>query len=210
MEFKSSEELYLLIKAVGEKRERLDANAAKYLRKLLLNFRRQGHGVLDHDEIQQYTKRQLQIKDLERQYNQNIRVEDGALYIPLADLDGVPQESIDRLSGEDVRRGRPSPEVKCPDELLEGIVQSRNQDRAFWYLSQLACSQFDLKIHHMKTHDECVNLDLTRVYNDTMFQLNLWKNIDQEDQGHGQSDFGHIMAGYDAGYYSYLRYNYKH
>lgn len=33
--------------------------------------------------------------------------------------------------------GKPLPAEKCPDELLEGLIRSRNHNRAMWYLRQL-------------------------------------------------------------------------
>lgn len=33
--------------------------------------------------------------------------------------------------------GKPLPPEKCPDKLLEGIIRSRNEHRALWYLRQL-------------------------------------------------------------------------
>lgn len=62
-----------------------------------------------------------------------------------------------------------------------------------------------MEVHHFQSHDECVNIDESRRFNDIMTRLMLLQDPDPEDRGHGQSDFGHLMAGYDAGYYAYLR-----
>ncbi|KAK6193301.1 hypothetical protein LQW54_012602 [Pestalotiopsis sp. IQ-011] len=96
------------------------------------------------------------------------------------------------------------PAEKCPDELLGGLIRSRNHNRAMWYLRQLAFARFDMEVHHVKSHEACIALDETRLYNDTTTRLFLVQDPGPEDRGHGQSDFGHLMAGYDAGYFSYL------
>ncbi|KAI0149260.1 peptidase family M3 [Pestalotiopsis sp. NC0098] len=100
--------------------------------------------------------------------------------------------------------GKPHPPEKCPDELLEGLIRSRNHNRAMWYLRQLAFARFDMEVHHVKSHEDCIALDETQLYNDITTRLFLVQDPGPENRGHGQSDFGHLMAGYDAGYYSYL------
>lgn len=62
-----------------------------------------------------------------------------------------------------------------------------------------------MEVHHVKSHEDCIALDETQLYNDITTRLFLVQDPGPEDRGHGQSDFGHLMAGYDAGYYSYLR-----
>lgn len=73
-----------------------------------------------------------------------------------------------------------------------------------------AFARFDMEGHHVKTHDDCIALDETQLYNDITTRLFLVRDPGPENRGHGQSDFGHLMAGYDAGYFSYLRCVSKH
>lgn len=63
-----------------------------------------------------------------------------------------------------------------------------------------------MEVHHVKSPEACIALDETQLYNDITTRLFLVQDPGPEDRGHGQSDFGHLMAGYDAGYFSYLRY----
>lgn len=58
-EFTAREDLYLLVKAVTDKAEHLDVEAAKYLGTLLTDFRRCGHGVLNGDQIKSYLNTRL-------------------------------------------------------------------------------------------------------------------------------------------------------
>lgn len=103
-EFKAREDLYLIVRAVKDKSEPLHFEAAKYLETLLLDFKRSGLGVLDSDQIQQYIQTQRHIKDLERQYNQNLRDEVGAVEFRLEQLQGITQSSLDRFPGQDLRQ----------------------------------------------------------------------------------------------------------
>lgn len=63
-----------------------------------------------------------------------------------------------------------------------------------------------MAVHHTKSREECEALDLPKVYNDLIARLTFLKDLEVEQRAHGYTDFTHITSGYDAGYYSYLRY----
>ncbi|KAI9298799.1 thimet oligopeptidase-like protein [Neoconidiobolus thromboides FSU 785] len=87
---------------------------------------------------------------------------------------------------------------KIPEELIDSLIDSKNVGSGLFYLRQLLFAIFDLKIHSIET-DERLNIN-------ELF-LNLKKEISLVS---GQPDtcfvatFGHLMGGYDAGYYGYL------
>jgi metallopeptidase MepB len=49
-------------------------------------------------------------------------------------------------------------------------------------------------------------MDPTTLFNQVDEKLTLQPIPDREDRGHPHVHFGHLLSGYDAGYYSYLRY----
>lgn len=93
-EFTARADLYLIVKAVREKAEKLEFEAAKYLQHLFQDFTRCGHGVLNGDEIKTYLDRRDEIDSLRRKYTRNIRDDDGGLWLSLEELGGVSEQDI--------------------------------------------------------------------------------------------------------------------
>ncbi|KAK2685743.1 hypothetical protein QWA68_014799 [Fusarium oxysporum] len=65
-------------------------------------------------------------------------------------------------------------------------------------------AHFDMKVHHPRSHTELRNMDFTKIFNDLLEKLWLVRAPQPEDQGYPHADLGHLVSGYDAGYYSYL------
>ncbi|KAI8980973.1 hypothetical protein BDB01DRAFT_724374 [Pilobolus umbonatus] len=83
------------------------------------------------------------------------------------------------------------------DEIIHRIVKAKNADAAILNLRQLFFGIYDMTIH---TSDE-ENMDTTKIYNDLREKISL---VAAPKGTHGQSAFGHLMGGYDAGYYGYM------
>ncbi|KAF1805697.1 hypothetical protein V8B55DRAFT_1489450 [Mucor lusitanicus] len=83
------------------------------------------------------------------------------------------------------------------DEIIDRIVKAKNVDAAMLNLRQLFFGIYDMAIH--TSDDE--NLDTTKVYNDLREEISL---IAAPEGSFGQAAFGHLMGGYDAGYYGYM------
>ncbi|MFZ2957569.1 MAG: M3 family metallopeptidase [Candidatus Ozemobacteraceae bacterium] len=84
---------------------------------------------------------------------------------------------------------------KLPDDLLNKIVASRNFDAGMTSVRQLFFSKLDLEYHTRQ---------LTQT---TEFYKKLQKDvmiIPMSEGTHPQASFGHLMGGYDSGYYGYL------
>lgn len=85
---------------------------------------------------------------------------------------------------------------KLPKDLLEKLVASRDFNQGYRYTRQLMLATFDMTIH---TQSGAV--DVTKVYN------GLYKDfigVEPVPGAHFPATFGHMMGGYDAGYYGYL------
>jgi metallopeptidase MepB len=60
-----------------------------------------------------------------------------------------------------------------------------------------------MAVHDPQSTEACSALDPTTLYLDFYERLTFLSNPDS-DKGHPHADFTHLLAGYDAGYYSYL------
>ncbi|KAH7353254.1 peptidase family M3 [Plectosphaerella cucumerina] len=97
---------------------------------------------------------------------------------------------------------------KIPDDLVEKLLLTKHVNSALFNLRQLHFGIYDMTIHTPKSHDEVKALELSKLYNDLRSELCNLKGPEvegaQSDWGNGQACFGHLIGGYDAGYYGYL------
>ncbi|EXK32521.1 hypothetical protein FOXG_08720 [Fusarium oxysporum f. sp. lycopersici 4287] len=101
--------------------------------------------------------------------------------------------------------GEDLPPERIPDDTIDRLIKGRQVTRSLWYLRQLVYAHFDMKVHHPRSHTELRNMDSTKIFNDFLEKLWLVRAPQPEDQGYPHADLGHLVSGYDAGYYSYLR-----
>lgn len=100
------------------------------------------------------------------------------------------------------------PDEKMPDALIDSVVNTRHINDAIFNLRQLHFGIFDMTVHEASSHEAIKALDASETYN------RLRKEISKIDGpevlgegytwGNGQATFGHLIGGYDAGYYGYL------
>jgi metallopeptidase MepB len=66
-------------------------------------------------------------------------------------------------------------------------------------------SIFDLKIHNPATHEDIVNLNFQKLWYDIREEIEGIDFTQSRENGHEHVTFGHLLSGYDMGYYGYLR-----
>ncbi|MCQ2410782.1 MAG: Zn-dependent oligopeptidase [Elusimicrobiaceae bacterium] len=83
-----------------------------------------------------------------------------------------------------------------PDDLIKRMLDAKNFGTATAYLRQNFFAQYDMTLHTLDKTPDTTKLyfDLTK----KICRIHLTKNTIP------QASFGHIMGGYDAGYYGYL------
>jgi metallopeptidase MepB len=69
-----------------------------------------------------------------------------------------------------------------------------------------ALSRFDMVVHSPSSHQACEEMVPTGIYCDILEELMSLPHPKPHERGHPHADFGHLVSGYDAGYYSYLAY----
>ncbi|CAH7684097.1 metallopeptidase MepB [Phakopsora pachyrhizi] len=89
---------------------------------------------------------------------------------------------------------------KLPLELIDKLIKSRDVNSGLSNLRQIFFGLFDMYVHTDWKEEEEDNL--TKVWCKMRDEVNLFDP--SSDLSPGQSTFGHIVGGYDAGYYGYL------
>lgn len=101
----------------------------------------------------------------------------------------------------------PAPE-RIPDDVIESLIRTKHVNDALFNLRQLHFGIFDMTMHEPPSHEAIESLNPTVTYNTLRKEISQIEGpevLGQGDEwGNGQATFGHLMGGYDAGYYGYL------
>jgi len=98
----------------------------------------------------------------------------------------------------------PLPAKVMPDDLVANIIKTKHVNEALFTLRQLHFGTFDMAVHSVKSHEEVKALDPTYLYNKMRADIMPMTGPEDLHWGNGQATFGHLMGGYDAGYYGYM------
>ncbi|MFK7827482.1 MAG: M3 family metallopeptidase [Oligoflexales bacterium] len=86
-----------------------------------------------------------------------------------------------------------------PKDLLDKMLKARKFNSGYMYTRQLFFASIDMKYHQLSLADADINP--TQIYHDVFEQITLLKPLRDSVP---EAGFGHLMGGYDAGYYGYL------
>ncbi|KAJ2352660.1 metalloendopeptidase, partial [Coemansia sp. RSA 2618] len=86
-----------------------------------------------------------------------------------------------------------------PNHLVAQLVAARNEGAGLFNLRQVFFGMFDMAIHNTKDG----SIDVKTVYRTLREQITRFAG-DRSAESCGAATFGHMMGGYDAGYYGYL------
>lgn len=100
-------------------------------------------------------------------------------------------EALGLLSGHYLR-----PAEKLPAGLLKKLLDSRDFNQGMFYTRQLLYALLDMTYHTTEG-----SVDTTQILQKLTREI---VGIEPIPGGHFQAGFGHLMGGYDAGYYGYL------
>lgn len=78
----------------------LDTETARFLEKLMLDFKRNGLSLGD-DERQKFKELKLELTELSTQFSKNLNEQDEFILFTLEELDGVPQDIVDQFEKKD-------------------------------------------------------------------------------------------------------------
>jgi len=115
------------------------------------------------------------------------------------------QSTYDEESGSKERASE-----SIPDDLIDSIIKTKHVNDALFNLRQLHFGTFDMAVHEPKSHKDIEEMEVSELYNRLRKEISKIDGPEalgaKYDWGHGQATFGHLIGGYDAGYYGYLRY----
>lgn len=89
-------DLFVLLKAAAERDETLDPESRHWMEAKLRDFTTCGHGSLDESTMHAYIRQLSDIEDLKYRYNRNLMEENGGLWMDRQDLDGVPENELQK------------------------------------------------------------------------------------------------------------------
>lgn len=114
--------------------------------------------------------------------------------------------AADQAGSSDSSGTRPT--EKMPDELIQKLIRTKHVNDALGNLRQLHFGLFDMTIHAPASHEAIMDLPISKTYNRLRREITRMDDPFEEglgdDWGHGEATFGHLMGGYDAGYYGYM------
>ncbi|CAL3969889.1 unnamed protein product [Diplocarpon coronariae] len=97
---------------------------------------------------------------------------------------------------------------QIPDDLITKQISVKHVNDALFNLRQLHFGIFDMTIHTPASHAVAEAFSLSSLYNTLRQEISGLKGPEElgskPDWGNGQATFGHLIGGYDAGYYGYL------
>jgi len=95
-----------------------------------------------------------------------------------------------------------------PDDLIAKQISVKHVNDALFNLRQLHFGIFDMTIHTPASHEDAKAIKFSELYNDLRIKITGLKGPESfgmgSGWGSGQATFGHLIGGYDAGYYGYL------
>jgi metallopeptidase MepB len=100
------------------------------------------------------------------------------------------------------------PDPTLPDDMIDTLIKTKHVNEGIANLRQLHFGTFDMTVHEPESHEALEAMDFTVLYNQLRPKITLVSGPDSLGMGfkygNGQATFGHLMGGYDAGYYGYL------
>jgi metallopeptidase MepB len=101
------------------------------------------------------------------------------------------------------------PPRTIPDSMIESLIRTKHVNKALFYLGQLRLAIFDMTVHSASSHREIEEMNISEFWNslgaDILKIAGPQGQGESYEWGHGEVVFPHLMDGYDAGYYGYLR-----
>ncbi|MBI3542642.1 MAG: Zn-dependent oligopeptidase [Deltaproteobacteria bacterium] len=85
---------------------------------------------------------------------------------------------------------------QLPDTLIDSMLAAKHLDEGITWSRQLFFASFD-----MLAHSSGAAVDTTKLWNELSPRI---YRMDSTEGNAAQASFGHLMGGYDAGYYGYL------
>ncbi|EPS27259.1 Saccharolysin [Penicillium oxalicum] len=116
------------------------------------------------------------------------------------------QESQQAKSGGKTATAPPSERI--PDDVIKSLISTKHVNDALFNLRQLHFGIFDMAVHEPASHEDVKALPVSATYNRLRREITQMDGPEalgaSDDWGHGEATFGHLIGGYDAGYYGYL------
>ncbi|KAJ5728099.1 hypothetical protein N7493_004429 [Penicillium malachiteum] len=110
-------------------------------------------------------------------------------------------------ANKDKTASGPPPET-IPDDVIDKLISTKHVNDALFNLRQLHFGIFDMTVHEPKSHADIEALPLSATYNRLRQEITQMDSVEAlgggDEWGHGEATFGHLIGGYDAGYYGYL------